>query len=350
MSRLVGAIKSAKKAAVVCVGVAALGAAGSSASAEVFTRYGLDFVHVGDPGNRGATAQEAPLWPAWAPPLGAVDHDFGIMRTNVTNEQWIEFVRAYAPHYAGSPNATALTGRWIQYTGSVGGQPQYQIRSGAENFSAEMTWRIAARYANWLHNDKANEAWAFEDGAYDTSTFGEVVVGGITMLTDQFTHHPDARFWIPTVNEYTKGAHWDPNRYGNGQGGYWLMPDGGNENLIAGPPGIGEAAGDSVPPAAGVNVGSYPTTQSPWGMWDVSSTDYQFTEGWIHGVSGLQRLDAGSGAGSPTYWNRDRLDNFQTVHMQATKDALRIATVVPATATLAVLGPAVCLLHRRFRT
>lgn len=353
MTRLCGTIKSAKKAAAIGVSAAMLGAAAPPASADVFTRHNLTFVHVGDPGNRGATAQEAPLWPAWAPPLGAVDHDFGIMRTNVTNEQWVEFVRAYGPHWTGSPGAFALTGPEIFYTGTVGGVPQYAIGQGADRHSAQASWRVMARYCNWLHNNKSSDPGAFENGAYDTSTFGEVVVGGITMLTDQFTHHPDARFWIPTVNEYTKAAHWDPDRYGPGQGGYWTMPDGGDERLVAGPPGVGEAAGDWWQIEWGYpDVELYPDTQSPWGLLDVSSTVHQFTEGVMHPTVGVARMDRGSIAGSSFYWLADGIDYYGQLSTSTIPNSvrgMRIATAIPSPASVAVLVVGVSVMNRRFR-
>ncbi len=323
------------------VAVAALPAAG-----QAFQQYGLNFVTVGDPGNRAATAQEAPLWPTFAEPLGAVDHTIGIMRTNVTNNEWIDFVRAYAPYYPDGPGNSDLTGEGVKYTGMVGGLPQYEVRTGHGRASADMTWRIAARFANWLHNDKQSIATAFEDGAYDTSTFGETVVGGFTVLTDQVTHHPDGKFWIPTVHEYTKAGHWDPNKNGPGQGGYWLMPDGGDENLIAGPPGIGECAGDWWT-GFFIDVELYPDTPSPWGVLDISSTYWQHTEGYIHPATGTRRLTAGSSPSSG-YWVDDRLDNFATALPHA-NFAIRLASAVPSPASVVGLGLAVTLLWKRRR-
>jgi len=36
----------------------------------------------------------------------------------------------------------------------------------------DISWRVAAMYCNWLHNDKRNDRAAFLNGAYDVSTFG----------------------------------------------------------------------------------------------------------------------------------------------------------------------------------
>lgn len=78
---------------------------------------------------------------------------------------------------------------------------------------------MAARYCNWPTNGKRPERDAFENGAYDTSTFTTNSAG---TFNDQRTHTPGASFWIPTVDEWIKAAYYDPNRYGNGVEGYWL--------------------------------------------------------------------------------------------------------------------------------
>ena len=103
---------------ILAAGTAVSASVARIANAEVFTSQGLTFVAVRDAGNRAATVAEAPLWPTFAPPLGAVDHEFGIMRTNVTNADWVEFVRAYAPYYSGGLGELDLTGRGIVYNGS----------------------------------------------------------------------------------------------------------------------------------------------------------------------------------------------------------------------------------------
>ena len=36
----------------------------------------------------------------------------------------------------------------------------------------DISWRVAAMYCKWLHNDKRTDRAAFLNGAYDVSTFG----------------------------------------------------------------------------------------------------------------------------------------------------------------------------------
>lgn len=198
--------------------------------------------------------------------VGAVAYEYRIAEREVTATEWLEFVRAYTPHYTGNPEVPGLNGNWIRYDFAPG---QYHVVAGAEQYAADMSWRMAARFCNWLHNGKVNEAWAFESGAYDTSTFNDV-----SPFTDQLTHSPGARFWIPTRDEWFKAAYFDPDRFGPNLPGYWLYPDGGNDPLIIGLP---EEGGETSAGLWGphpfepyVNVGSYPHVRSPWGLLDVS--------------------------------------------------------------------------------
>lgn len=159
-----------------------------------------------------------------------------------------------------------------------------------------ISWRMAAMYANWLHNDKSTDREAFLNGAYDVSTFG---YSGTT-FTDQFAHHPTARFWIPTWDEWIKAAHYDPNRAGPGQGGYWTYPTTSDTIPAYGPPGERVRLGGTPQPDANgplaeanggwsnlnfpgfnpfaVNLAAYPSVQSPWGLLDLAGGTSEWVE------------------------------------------------------------------------
>lgn len=94
-----------------------------------------------------------------------------------------------------------------------------------------LTWHDAARFVNWLNNDKSSDLDALTHGAYDTSTFGQNPDGTIT---DQRTHDPDARFWIPTWDEWLKAAHYDP-----GARTWNVWPNAADEQPVPGMPGVG---------------------------------------------------------------------------------------------------------------
>jgi hypothetical protein len=281
---------------------------------------GFDWVVVGDPGNRAANAEEAPefyppFWPEPGLEAGDVAWEYRLTRTEITAAQWLEFVVAYAPFWDGNPSDPALTSIWILHDDG-----EYVIVEGAENRPVEMSWYNAARFCNWLHNGKVNEAWAFEDGAYDTSTFGLIDKDGNSL--EQATRHPEALYWIPSLDEWTKGMYYDPDRYGEQDPGYWYMPDGGNENLISGLP---EDGGETN---AGIfdiylDVGLYPQVTSPWGLLDGSGG----TSEWTERQGGLDsRVHKGSWQFNETYWLWDKIDAIG-ITFPYFREGLRLASV-----------------------
>jgi len=239
---------------------------------------GLDWVTVGDPGN--------PAWEdvptAFYYGRGSVDHEYRMMRTELSVTQWFEFVSAYAPFAAPENRGTRLTGPNIGFIGDPDKEvPDYFIHEGAEQYPSRISWRMAARYANWLHNDKALTAEAFQSGAYDTSTFTTNDDG---TFNDQLTRSPGAQYWIPSMDEWMKAVYYDPALNG-GAGGWWEQPNGSNTPLTVGLPDVGgetnaalvdyEALFGGMLPRA---VGSYPLVQTPWGLLDASGGMAELTE------------------------------------------------------------------------
>lgn len=132
---------------------------------------GFNWVVIGDPGNPGF-----PGHGQWhiLQGRGKVDYLYRLTRTELTVTQWFEFVQAFAPYYEGTyGQSIGLTGAFISISGPLTDPDSYYIDQGFENFPANQSWRMAARYCNWLHNDKQLTQEAFASGAYDTSTFTE---------------------------------------------------------------------------------------------------------------------------------------------------------------------------------
>jgi len=312
-------------------GAAALLGAASAATAQVSNDYGIDFAVIGAPGNRAVNAVEGPLLYELGGigPIGAVGYEYRVARTEVTASQWFEFVQAYAPYYEGSRNDPGFTSDWIVPSSFDPDQPAgYRLATGAEQLAANMSWRFAARYVNWLSNDKRPEQWAFETGVYDTSTFTNNPDG---TFNDQPAHSPDARFWIPTLDELTKALYYNPDRYGEGQEGYWRHPTSSDTPPI---PGYPEDGGES---AAGiyfgdatrwVDVGSYPGVQSSWGLLDGSGGVSEWTE-WSNGTVRGTRGSADYGGEFFAY--SEQVDVFGAASpFGYGLPGLRIASSVPA--------------------
>ena len=333
--------------------LAVLSALAAPATAQDLTReYGIDLVTIRAPGNRDANLQETPSFEFM--PSGSVAYEYRIGRTELTTSQWLEFVRAYGPHWAAQgrdPRDFGLTGDWIDYTPPPGQPPSapggtYSLVAGTEQWPTDMGWRFAARYCNWLHNGKANTPEAFESGAYDASTFTENPDGS---LNDQISRSPGARFWIPSVDEYVKGMNYDPDRYGPGLEGYWSYPDGSNEILISGLPEDGGETTGGISGLPGYPVAQYPWVQSPWGLLDGSGGVSNWTDGLpFPDDPSRSRLFFGSRTASPAYYISDLIDLPGYIGPPAPIAGLRIAAAVPSGAgSTLVLFPLLRLSRRR---
>jgi len=244
--------------------------------------YGIEFVTIGAPGN-------APLVTTGrANGRGSVNEEYRIGRFEITTAQWVQFMNAAY----GRPSSQAIPHLLPPSGAFWGGQPdptytgpgqRWRVTPGQENRPVgNISWRMAAIYCNWLHNNQSTDRSAFLNGAYDVSTFG-YVQGSI--FTDQPTHNPGARFFIPTWDQWLKAAHYDPNRNGNGQGGWWQQPNASDTTLVYGPPSnpLAQANAAFNQSTTGVNpfsilLGAYPQTQSPWGLLDVAGGTFEWTE------------------------------------------------------------------------
>ncbi len=314
------------------VGLGAAARAGEGAPPD----YGFEWAIIGDPGNRPTNPDEVDGRDLQ---IGAVDYVFRMSRTEVSAGDWLEFVQAYDPYYTGSRADTAFTGQHIEAVTFNPALPAgWRLDSQRlPDFSTRMSWEYAARYCNWLHNDKRPEQEAFETGVYDTSTFTQNKDGS---FNHQIDHSPEARFWIPTLDEWTKAAHWDPDKNG-GEGGYWLYPTSSDDPPISGLPEEGGETNAGVPftgDRAGFSLGQYPHVQSPWGLLDTSGgsaefTSTSFSSGGFFGAF-AQR---GSREGFPPQ-DRDLIWSMSSVSLQFASGGFRLASVLPAPSSVLIVS------------
>ncbi|MCC7388060.1 MAG: hypothetical protein IT431_04745 [Phycisphaerales bacterium] len=319
-----------------------------AASVALGQDYGFDWVTVGDPGNRDTLPEESPWRPSQR--IGGVDYEYRIARNKLTTYDYLEFVRAYAPHYEGQINDRNFLGHWLTATPDGFGGWSFDTARGTEGFAASLTWEMAARYCNWLHNGKADEKAAFENGAYDTSTF--YYADG--RYQHQAEHNPDARFWLPTIDEYAKAAYWDPDKNG-GEGGYWRNPDGGDEQLLAAlPEDGGETIGDLYYDDGyffgAWDMNQYPGVRSPWGLVDISGTLPDWLEAYSNSTTGSRKL-GGSLAHDIFYSSTDRIDVWDGGSPNNSPwGGLRLVTTVPSPGGIVPLcAVALCIMRRERR-
>jgi len=254
--------------------------------------YGIEWCVVGDvnnppfPGHKDTGDFEGE---------GSIPYVYRMTRTEIKVREYLDFVIAYAPFYDGNPRSSDLTGAYIFGSGS-GDDYKAEIPPGMEELGTTMSMRMAARFCNWMHNGRVNEKWAFETGVYDTSTFTRNEDGS---FNDDYTKSPDARYWIPSVGEWLKGVYYDPNRFGNGAGGWWRQPNGSDKPARIGLPlsaGVAAWAGETNASLGRTffndfhwwSSGLYPEKHSPWGLLDTSGGASEMTDVWEFGSEVLE--------------------------------------------------------------
>ncbi|MFO0834131.1 MAG: hypothetical protein U0638_04105 [Phycisphaerales bacterium] len=156
-------------------------------------------------------------------------YSFRITKSKLNVNQYLQFLTAYTPYYTRDVGDIRYVGYWGKVRTKDDGTYEFFPRQGAGHYGARITWEMAARYVNWLQNDKRSDSPAcFEQGVYDTSTFYRDANGVYHHQTDP---SPGAKFWIPNLDEWIKAVYYDPKIEK-----YWTRPNSTDRNLIAGLP------------------------------------------------------------------------------------------------------------------
>ncbi len=298
---------------------------------------------------------------------GSVGYEYSIGRFEVTTAQWVEFYNAAfaRPDPLPIPEGTRflVPSQWgaIRDSSYAGPGRRWVVNPSVPNAAMRgvaVSWRVAAIYCNWLHNNKSTDASAFLSGAYDVSTFS---LSDFPTFTDQASRSPGARYWIPSWDEWLKAVHYDPLKpnLDGSLGGWWQGPLGSDALPVYGPP-VGFPNGSAANqansdwsgpnfPGARVPLGSYPTSQTPRGLLDAAGGTGELTEG-IYTVQGrMLRIIEGS------RWDSDAASDEVFMFGNVSPDAqltfvgLRIATSIPQPGMLGMMIPALYLVTRRVR-
>jgi len=217
-----------------------------------------------------------------------------------------------------------------------GRERDVHVRPGAEGLPGGCLVGVRARYCNWLQNGKAGQAQAFEKGVYDASTFTFNANGS---ANHNYTHAPDAKYWIPTFDEWIKGTYYDPAKSGSGQDGYWAYPNSSDSPPTPGLPGTPGATTNAGIPLSedALSVGSYPDAKSPWGLLDTSGGLREWTSSDDQTVA-RRVMVQGSTAGDSLYTFTDYLGSaglFASAP-KTSRYGIRLASAVPSPSSLGV--------------
>jgi len=330
--------------------------------AQVDPVSGIDFVTITHPGNAPWQGDGTP--DDMAIGRGGVNYEYRIGRFEVTTAQYVEFLNAAfdRPQADWIPHLFAPGGAGFAATPTTPTAPggrRWSVPAGAEMMPVGATdWRSAAIYANWLHNGKSLDRSAFLGGAYDVSTFGyQQLPNGVLAFTDQAQRSPGARYFIPTLDEWIKAAHWSPDRFGPGQPGYFTYSNASDSPYVGGLPpsmgGVGTANFGFDQGAFTVPLGAYTGVTSPWGLYDVAGGSLEWTES-IRTINhgGRYRIKDGSyRTSSLNYGLIDTIRYFDDdlPNSAPVGNGLRIAAAVPAPSPLGGLAVVLLLMQRRRR-
>lgn len=154
---------------------------------------------------------------------GAVNYGYRLGKYEVTVGQYTAILNAVARSDTYSlynpMMAIDLNIAGISRTGAPGTY-SYQVIGSPNKPITYVSWGDAARFVNWLHNRQPTglqDATTTERGAYNLD-------GGLGPTFNLVTRNADARWFIPTENEWYKAAYHQPAVKGGDVDDYWRYP------------------------------------------------------------------------------------------------------------------------------
>jgi formylglycine-generating enzyme len=269
--------------------------------------------------------------------FGGVPYNYKIATNDVTVGQYTAFLNAVAAtdtYALFNPSMTTdLNIAGIARSG-VSGSYTYSVIGSANYPVTYVGWGDAARFANWLDNGQPKGA----EGAGTTETGAYTLNGAVTPATlSAVTRNAGTGWVIPSESEWYKAAYYNP-----ATSSYYQYPFSSNDapnfgNFFHFTFGyyVTHSMSYSTSQNYLTDVGTFATSVSPYGLFDMGGEVYQ----WNEAVIGASR---GSRGGA---WDFDssfipsssrRTGNFG----ESSDIGFRVASVVPepSSLVLAALG------------
>ncbi len=205
--------------------------------------------------------------------FGGVADEFRISSTEVTNNQYVEFLNAIAQS---DPNGVWNSNMDITRSGSDGSYAYTPTAGFGANPINQANFFDAMRFINWIENGQPTGAQGA--GTTETGTYNEIDDGFSE------TRAGGATYFLPSEDEWYKAAYYD------GAGGYDLYPtQSGTAPTAENVPGGTNSANYANAVGGTTAVGSYSNTTSFYGGYDFGGNVIEWTEG----VSGTDRIIRG---------------------------------------------------------
>ncbi len=243
------------------ISVAALTAVTGLASSIATASITIPTVPIGNPGN-------APD-PLTGNRYGSVAYSYSIGQTEVTNAQYLAFLNAVAATDTNNLYNPEMAGPFggITRSGSAG-QYAYETVGGRENNPVTfVSFSDAMRFTNWLHNGQpsgSQNTATTERGVYNVPDRDD------SSLFIDLPRSTNARWALPSEDEWYKAAYHQPASQGGDSDNYWLYPTSSN---IA--PTTAQANFDN-PSGFTSAVGSYAANY--YGVFDMAANVFEWTD------------------------------------------------------------------------
>ena len=257
---------------------------------------------------------------------GIVDDSYRMGVYEVTNGQWDKFCAL-----AGTPTGNPIDA----YNGSA-------YWPGADVATNDVSWYEAARFVNWLNESEGHQgAYKFVGSGSNTTFSLWAATDGDRYDPDNPYRNPNAVYFLPTIDEWTKAAYWNGTAL----------------QLYATP--------NDIEPVVGTDVNIDDVYGSPW---DVGNGSVELNGTFDMMGNVWERLETPDGSYTATGRRRLRGGAYDAglAHLQSTYDGsyyhselpygenkrvgFRVASQVPEPATLGMLAlGGLALLRRRRR-